>query len=81
VILFLSATPESMAWKESVLGSAVKSSLQTRGSLIVAIGGGWSILAHLCFVLAPTPLDWLTMFTLIMFAASFIAVGRRGLLQ
>ena len=49
--------------------------------LIVAIGGGWSILAHLGFVLAPTPLDWLTMFTLIMFAASFIAVGRRGLLQ
>jgi hypothetical protein len=49
--------------------------------LIVVIGGGWSILAHLGFVLAPTPLDWLTMFTLIMFAASFIAVGRRGLLQ
>jgi hypothetical protein len=49
--------------------------------LIVVIGGGWAILAHLGFVLAPTPLDWLTMFTLIMFAASFIAVGRRGLLQ
>jgi len=49
--------------------------------LIVVIGGGWVILAHLGFVLAPAPLDWLTMFTLIMFAASFIVVGRRGLLQ
>lgn len=49
--------------------------------LIVVIGGGWAILAHLDFVPAPTPLGWLTMFTLIMFAASFIAVGRRGLLQ
>ncbi len=49
--------------------------------LIVVIGGGWSILAHLGFAPAPTPLDWLTMFTLIMFAASFIAVGRQGLLQ
>lgn len=49
--------------------------------LIVVIGGGWAILAHLGFVPAPTPLDWLTMFTLIMFTASFIVVGRRGLLQ
>jgi hypothetical protein len=49
--------------------------------LIVGIGGGWAILAHLGFVPAPTPLDWLTMFTVIMFSASFIAVGRRGLLQ
>jgi hypothetical protein len=49
--------------------------------LIVVIGGGWSILAHLGFVPAPAPLDWLTMFTVIMFGASFLAVGRRGLLQ
>lgn len=49
--------------------------------LIVVIGGGWAILAHLGFVPAPAPLDWLTMFTVIMFSASFIAVGRRGLLQ
>jgi hypothetical protein len=48
--------------------------------LIVVIGGSWAILAHLGFAPAPTPLDWLTMFTLIMFTASFIVVGRRGLL-
>ena len=49
--------------------------------LIVVIGGGWAILAHLGFVPAPAPLDWLTMITLTMFAASFIVVGRRGLLK
>jgi hypothetical protein len=49
--------------------------------LIVTFGGGWAILAHLGFVTAPAPLDWLTMLTVIMFAASVIAVGRRGLLQ
>lgn len=49
--------------------------------LITIIGGGWAILAQLGFVTAPAPLDWLTLFTVIMFAASFIAIGRRGLLR
>jgi len=49
--------------------------------LIVVIGGGWAILAQLHFAAAPAPLDWLTMLTLAMFAASFIAAGRRGLLS
>jgi hypothetical protein len=50
-------------------------------NMIFIIGGGWAILAHLGFLAAPTPLDWLTLLTLVMFAASFIAAGRRGLLQ
>jgi hypothetical protein len=29
---------------------------------------------------APAPLDWLTLFTLLLFAATFIALGRRKLL-
>jgi hypothetical protein len=49
--------------------------------LIVVLGGGWAILAHLGFVSAPAPLDWLTMLTVIMFAASVIAAGRRGMLR
>jgi hypothetical protein len=49
--------------------------------LIVVIGGGWAILAHLGFVSAPAPLDWVTMFTLIMFAASVLAASKRGLLM
>jgi hypothetical protein len=48
--------------------------------LIQVVGGGWAMLAHLRFVPAPAPLDWLTMFTVLMFAASFIAAGRRNLL-
>ena len=49
--------------------------------LIVILGGGGAILAHLGFVPAPAPLDWLTMLTVIMFAASVIATARRGMLQ
>lgn len=48
--------------------------------LIVLLGGGWAMLAHLGFVAAAVPINWLTMFTVIVFAASFIAAGRRKLL-
>ena len=48
--------------------------------LILIIGGGWSILAQLRFIPALAPLDWLTLFTVVLFAASFVAAGRRGLL-
>lgn len=48
--------------------------------LILLFGGGWAMLARLGFVAAPAPLDWLTMFTFIIFVASFVAVGRRKLL-
>lgn len=49
--------------------------------LIVILGGGWAMLAHLGVVAGPAPLDWLTLFTLIMFGASIITAGRRGLLR
>ena len=48
--------------------------------LILVLGGGWAILARLGFMGAPAPLDWLTMFTVLWFVASFIAAGRRKLL-
>ncbi|MFV3130452.1 hypothetical protein [Niveispirillum sp. KHB5.9] len=48
--------------------------------LLTVVGGGWAILAHLGFVAGPVPLDWLTMFSALMLVASFIAIGRRGLL-
>jgi hypothetical protein len=48
--------------------------------LVLIIGGGWAILAHLGFVPAPAPLDWLSLFTVIVFAAGFFSAGRRGLL-
>ena len=49
--------------------------------LMLVLGGGWAVLAHLGFVAAPAPLDWLTMFTVLLFVASFIALGRRKLLK
>lgn len=48
--------------------------------LILVLGSGWAMLARLGFVAGPAPLDWLTMFTVLMFVASFIAAGRRKLL-
>lgn len=48
--------------------------------LILFFGGGWAMLAHLGFVAGPAPLDWLTLSVILLFAASFIAAGRRKLL-
>jgi hypothetical protein len=48
--------------------------------LIVLLGGAWAMLGHLGFVVGPASLDWLTMFAVLMFVASFVAVGRRKLL-
>lgn len=49
--------------------------------LLLAVGGGWAMLAHLGFAARPAPLDWLTMFSGFMLVASFIVTGRRGLLR
>jgi succinate dehydrogenase hydrophobic anchor subunit len=49
--------------------------------LIWVGGGGWAMLAHLGFVAAPAPLDWVTLFTMLLFAASLIVLGRRKLLR
>lgn len=52
------------------------------GSLAIGwlslVGGTWAILAHLGFVPAPAPLDWLTMIWGFNFAAGIIAAARRG---
>jgi succinate dehydrogenase hydrophobic anchor subunit len=49
--------------------------------LIWVLGSGWAMLAHLGFVAAPAPLDWVTMVTVLLFAASFVVLGRRKLLR
>ena len=48
--------------------------------LIWVIGSGWAVLAHLGFVAAPALLDWVTLFTVLLFVATFIVLGRRKLL-
>jgi hypothetical protein len=48
--------------------------------LLLLVGGGWAMLAHLGYAAPPAPLDWLTMFFGLVLLASFIAIGRRGML-
>lgn len=48
--------------------------------LLSLVVGLWSALAHLGYAAAPAPLDLLTLFYVLVLVASFIAVGRRGML-
>lgn len=48
--------------------------------LTVLFGGTWALLAHLGYVIAPRPVEWLTMFWAVMLLATFIVIGKRGLL-
>ncbi|MEQ5787307.1 hypothetical protein J3454_05320 [Erythrobacter sp. NFXS35] len=48
--------------------------------LVMLVVGMWAVLAHLGFATAPQPLDLLTAFYVLVLLASFIAVGRRGML-
>lgn len=48
--------------------------------LVFVVVGGWSMLSHLGYVAAPQPLDLLSLFYVLVLVASFIAVGRRGML-
>lgn len=49
-------------------------------SLLLLIGGAWAMLAHTGFVTGPAPLDWLTMFSVVLLLATFWQAGRRGLM-
>lgn len=42
------------------------------------VGGTWAMLAHLGFVDAPAPLDWLTMLSGFTFVAGLVAFARKG---
>jgi hypothetical protein len=49
--------------------------------LMLIVAGGWAMFAHLGYVAGPAPLDLLTLFYVVVLLASFIAVGRRGMLK
>ena len=49
-------------------------------TMTLVVIGLWAMLAHLGFAQGPAPLDLLSLFYVLMMAASFIAVGRRGML-
>ena len=48
--------------------------------LMFLVLGGWSAAAHTGVTIAPAPIDLLTMFYVISLLASFVAIGRRGMI-
>lgn len=48
--------------------------------IVIFLGGGWAILAHLGYARDPAPLDLVTLFIAVSLIAGTVAVGRRGLL-
>lgn len=49
-------------------------------TLVLLVAGLWAIFAHLGYTRPPAPLDLLSLLYAIVLVASFIVVGRRGLL-
>ncbi len=49
--------------------------------LAFIVFGLWGMFAHLGFIAGPQPLDLLTLLYVLVMLASFIAVGRRGMLK
>ncbi len=58
--------------------AAVRESGHLAFKWMALIGGAWAMLAHLEFLAAPSPLDWLTMFGGFSFVAGLVAAGRMG---
>lgn len=65
---------------ELVLAMNVEAGAITYG-LVLLVLGSWAILAHVGYVIGPQPLDILTACYALVLVASFIAVGRRGLIR
>ncbi|MFM7350565.1 MAG: hypothetical protein ACKO01_13940 [Erythrobacter sp.] len=49
--------------------------------LVLLVVGFWAMLAHLGYAGGPGPLDLISLFYVLMLLASFIVIGRRGMLM
>ena len=49
--------------------------------LMLAVGGGWALVAYLGFLPEPRALDWINLFYLLALVASALAMRKRGLLE
>lgn len=67
------------ACDELMLAVNLEAGALTSG-LVLLVVGSWAMLAHLGYVTGPQPLDLLTLFNVLVLVASFIAIGRRGML-
>lgn len=70
-----------MRYADELMKSVGRESAVAAFYLLFAFGGGWALLAQLGFAGAPEPLDWLSMIYAAGLAGSFIASGRRGMLN
>jgi MFS family permease len=50
-------------------------------TVMAGLGGIWAIAAHLGYLSAPQPLDWLTVAAVATLAGAIVAAGKRGLLK
>ncbi|MEE4316855.1 MAG: hypothetical protein V2I74_07725 [Erythrobacter sp.] len=64
---------------ELMLAVNLEASALTYG-LVLLVVGFWAMLAHLGYVTGPQPLDLLTTFYVLVLVASFVVIGRRGML-
>jgi hypothetical protein len=65
---------------ELMLAMNLEAGAITYGLVLVTLGS-WAMLAHLDYAPAPTPLDILSACYALVMVASFIAIGRRGLVN
>lgn len=79
-ILAVVASVRSYKQQDELMRAVGNETGSTGYYLILLFGGTWTILAHLGFVTALAPLDWLTLFWASMLLAAFIVCARRGLL-
>jgi hypothetical protein len=72
-------------WKSYKASDELMLAVNVEGSalsfmLIFLVLGGWAAAAHTGVSVAPAPIDLLTLFYVISLLASFIAIGRRGMI-
>lgn len=73
------SVPAYRASDELMRAISLEASALSYGLMLV-VAGGWAMLAHLGYASAPAPLDLLSLFYVLVLLASFIVIGRRGML-
>ena len=74
------------AWRSWKLSDELMAAITTEANsltakLAFALLGGWGMFAHLGYAAGPQPLDLLTGFYVLSVLATFVTVGRRGMMR
>lgn len=72
-------------WQHSQSDELMRETSRDAGNyaftVMAGLGGIWATAAHLGYLPAPRPLDWLTVGALATLAGAIVATGKRGLLK